>query len=152
MSKPKKLVDTWVEGEPKAQPRPRAFSRGGRIRLWDPGTADPWKALVAHELRPYRPEQPIDAPVLLVVEFHLPRPQRLMRAKDQEEPVGCKSKPDIDNLLKAVMDSLTDDGWWTDDAVVVATSASKMFHAKHSGPGAAISIYQLDEEARIHFE
>ena len=96
------LVDAWVPGDPKAQPRPRAFARGNRIRMYDPGTAAAWKARVIESLRPWKPERQIDAPVLMVIEFYLPRPQRLLRAKDSEDPISCGSKPDLDNLIKAV--------------------------------------------------
>lgn len=152
MSDPIKIVQRWVEGEPKAQPRARAFSRGGKARMYDPGTANFWKRLVAHELRSHRPDVPISTPVLMTMEFYLPRPQRLMRAKDPSCPLPAKGKPDIDNLEKAVMDALTDDGWWTDDSIVVACSASKLFHAKGASPGMQISIWALDEESVITFQ
>ena len=34
-------------GIPKGQPRPRAFSRNGHARVFDPGTAEGWKSAVA---------------------------------------------------------------------------------------------------------
>ena len=145
------LVDAWVPGDPKAQPRPRAFARGNRIRMYDPGTAAAWKARVVESLRPWKPEQQIDAPVLMVVEFYLPRPQRLLRVKDADDPISCGSKPDLDNLVKAVMDAMTDDGWWCDDSIVVALCASKMFHSKGGSPGARILLRQLSEDSSVTF-
>ena len=51
------------------------------------------------------------------------------------------SKPDIDNLLKAALDALTDAGMWSDDSQVVQVNAAKMFGAT---PYMEISITPVD--------
>lgn len=113
--------------------------------MFDPGTASAWKQDVALELRRYRPAQPIEQPVLLFVEFFLPRPLRLQRQRDPEEAMVMTAKPDIDNLLKAVMDSLTDDGWWHDDAIVSAVVGTKSYAAKNGRTGAHVRICLMEE-------
>jgi len=40
----------WVIGIPKAQPRARAFAVGGRARMYNPGTAEAWKADIIRTL------------------------------------------------------------------------------------------------------
>jgi Holliday junction resolvase RusA-like endonuclease len=42
-------------------------------------------------------------------------------------------KPDTDNLLKAVMDSITQAGVWKDDALVYFTEASKGYAQGQTG-------------------
>jgi Holliday junction resolvase RusA-like endonuclease len=42
-------------------------------------------------------------------------------------------KPDADNLLKAVMDALTDAGIWQDDALVFRTEAAKWYASDETG-------------------
>ena len=47
-----------VNGDPKPQPRPKAFKRGKHAAVYDPGTAEGWKgsiALAARELTPASP-------------------------------------------------------------------------------------------------
>ena len=144
-----RLCEAWVSGVPKAQPRARAFSRGGRVRMFDPGTASAWKEEVALELRRHRPSKPIERPVMLCVEFFMPRPLRLQRRQDPEEAILMTAKPDVDNLLKAIMDALTDDGWWDDDALVCTVVASKSYAAKNASSGARIQICLLPEDGSV---
>jgi hypothetical protein len=44
-------ISIFVHGEPKGQPRPRAFARGGMVRMYDPATAEGWKSAIADEWR-----------------------------------------------------------------------------------------------------
>jgi Holliday junction resolvase RusA-like endonuclease len=53
-------------------------------------------------------------------------------------------KPDLDNLLKAVMDSLTAIGAWTDDSRVVQVLGRKQY-ATWAEPGAEVLIWTMDE-------
>lgn len=134
-------IEFFVPGVPKGQPRTRAVVRhNGRAGTFDPGTADDWKRSIAIAAGPFCPEQPCQGGVMLAVLFELPRPKRLMRARDPDGIVECAAKPDIDNALKAVMDILTQVGFWRDDAQVVATFVTKAYHAKAGRPGAHIGI------------
>lgn len=139
-----------VDGIPKAQPRPRAFARkmGGKFvaRMFDAGTAEAWKSSIAHAAEPHKPSVPMDGAIAVDLAFFLPRPKRLMRAKDSPAAIACTSKPDCDNLAKAVLDALTATGWWHDDAQVFVLTVRKMFHGKMGRPGAEVHI----QEARNH--
>ena len=72
---------------------------------------------------------PIANPVRLRVSFFLPRP----KAMKGEAAVPHTKKPDVDNLLKAVMDSMTAAGVWKDDALVYVTNAGKWYAAGKTG-------------------
>jgi Holliday junction resolvase RusA-like endonuclease len=50
-----------------------------------------------------------------------------------EAAVPHTKKPDVDNLLKAVMDSMTVAGVWKHDALVYATEAGKWYAAGKIG-------------------
>jgi len=132
-----------VRGLPKAQPRPKAFKRGAHAGVYDPGTAGEWKALVADAARAHRPDVPLEGPLSLSIDFLLPRPKGLMRKKDPHHEIPHTSKPDRDNLEKAVLDALTQDGWWRDDAQVCAGEVRKLYHAKDGVPGARITIAEV---------
>lgn len=139
-----------VVGTPKAQPRPRAFARkmGDRFvaRVYEDGSAEGWKGLVLMAARPHRPESPIDGPVRVDITLLLPRPKRLLRKCDPDCAVWCTAKPDRDNADKAILDTLTQDGWWRDDAQVCAGEIRKLYHAKGGSPGATITVAELSQE------
>jgi len=131
-----------VQGEPKGQPRPRAFSRGGHASVYDPGTAEGWKGAVALAAKPFLPPSPLDCPLRLTVAFFFPRPKRLMRAKDPEGALPHTARPDLDNAIKAIMDCLTQIGMWHDDALVYSTVVEKYYCAKGQRPGAVIQVFK----------
>ncbi len=132
-------------GTPKGQPRPRAFSRGGKARVFDPATAEGWKAAVVVAGERTKPYPPIEGPVKVSITFFMPRPRRLYRKKDPAGPMYHTSKPDRDNLEKAVLDALTEAGWWRDDCQVCAGEVKKLYHAKDDSPGATILIQELTD-------
>jgi crossover junction endodeoxyribonuclease RusA len=132
-----------VRGLPKAQPRVKAYRRGAHAGVYDPGSAGEWKALVVAAGRPHRPPQPLDGPLCVSIDFVLRRPKSLMRKRDPEGEVWCTSKPDRDNLEKAVLDALKQDGWFLDDALVCDGPVRKFYHAKNGVPGARITIAEL---------
>jgi len=139
-----------VRGEPKPQPRPRAFVRktsfGPIARVYDAGTAENWKSLVAEAARPFIPVEPLTGPLSLSVEFWLPRPathfiaSKRERGLKQNAPTFHTSRGDVDNFSKAVMDALTVLRLWHDDEQVAELVASKRYEDPVTGPGALIRI------------
>jgi Holliday junction resolvase RusA-like endonuclease len=135
-----------VEGVPKAQPRPRAFVNRatGRASVYDAGTAEHWKSQIAEAAREHLPDKPLDCPVAIDIKFAMPRPKRLMRKKDPGGAMPHTSKPDMDNLAKAVMDALTQLGMWLDDSQVYEQRASKRYAFKGGRVGASVLIQPDD--------
>lgn len=128
----KEIYNVFVDGIPRAQPRPRIAANG---HVYDPGTAKGWKEQVkACFLR--RRRQAINEPVYLHVSFFLPRPQRM---KEGGPPSPHAGKPDLDNLLKSTMDAMTEAQVWKDDALVYATAADK-WYARKNKTGAQIVV------------
>ena len=118
----------FVRGEPKGQPRARAFAlkRGGQtfVRMYTPGSAESWKNEIAIAARPHLPLHPLLGPIALDLEFYFERPKAHYRTGRnagvlrEDAPYWHTSKPDRDNLEKAVMDALTTLGFFKDDAQV----------------------------------
>ena len=115
----KALYQVFVSGVPKAQPRPRMTAKG---HAYNPGSADAWKDAVCAEFLSCRRGEAISGPVRLRVRFYLPAPKG---AKKAEGETPHARKPDLDNLLKAVMDAMSMAGVWEDDSRVFETAASK---------------------------
>ena len=146
-------ISFFVSGEPKGQPRPRAFARkmGGKFvaRVFDCGTAEAWKSCIAAAAAQHKPAAPISGPVRLRIAFHLPRPKghytsgKIERGLRATAPNYHTGKPDADNLAKAVMDALTQCGWfWADDAQVAVLTAIKRY-GDTTGNGAMNEIAEV---------
>lgn len=136
------MISFFVHGVPKPQPRMKAFKRGAHAGVYDPGTAGQWQALVAHAARAHRPAVPLEGPLRVAIDFLLPRPKGLMRKRDPEGEIPHTNRPDRDNLEKAVLDALTQDGWWRDDCQVYGGEVRKFYHSKTGVPGARFVIEQ----------
>lgn len=146
-------ITFFAHGEPKGQPRPRAFARkmgNGKFcaRVFDSGTAEAWKGAIAAEAAKHRPAAPISGPVRLRICFYIARPKGHYTASKPERGLRATAphyhtgKPDADNLAKAVMDALTQCGWfWIDDAQVAVLTAAKLY--ADSGTGAQIEIREV---------
>jgi len=141
-------VEIFVAGEPKGQPRPRAFARSGMVRMYDPGTAEGWKSAIADEWRRSAPAMPkILTPVCLKLSFFMPRPKSHFNSKRILKPSSPKfyaKKPDADNMAKAVMDALTQLQAWEDDDQVVILKVTKQF-ADGGNTGCAIHLKKAEQ-------
>jgi len=126
-----------ITGEPKGQPRPRAFARKmGNVhvaRFYDSDVADEWKravqivvldASIVHKW-------PLTlGPVAISMCFSLPRPKSHFGAKGLKPsaPVAHVGKPDVDNLAKLILDQITRSGRiWRDDSQVVSLRVEKLW-------------------------
>lgn len=138
-----------VQGDPKGQPRPRAFlnKRTGRAAVYDKGTAEGWKSQVAEAARPFLPGSPLQGPIKVNVCFMFARPQRLMKKSSPEGMIPHISKPDTDNAVKAILDCLTQIRLWEDDSLVSALAVEKFYVKKElQRPGALIQIFTHEGE------
>jgi Holliday junction resolvase RusA-like endonuclease len=129
----------FASGNPKGQPRPRAFAFNGKARVFDPGTAEGWKAQVAIAAKDKLPEQPTEKPVALKLTFGMPRPKKHFKGATlrADAPGLFTGKPDADNLAKAVMDAMTTLGFWRDDSQVACLTVMKEYSIN---PGVAVEL------------
>jgi Holliday junction resolvase RusA-like endonuclease len=133
------VYDMFVCGLPKAQPRPRMTKTG---HVYTPGSANEWKESVSAEIMLHRRPM-ITLPVKLTVCFYFPFPKR---EKPLIEKPGCFrphiSKPDADNLLKAVMDSMTAASVWVDDTQVYLAHTEKWYSAGEHGARIKVEAFE----------
>ena len=80
--------------------------------------------------------EPIDEPCELIVNFYMPKPASATRSLPTVSP-------DLDKLIRAVGDSLTDSGVVVDDSRIVRISARKLY-AIGIEPGATIEVKTLN--------
>jgi Holliday junction resolvase RusA-like endonuclease len=146
----KRHIGQWTAlGIPKGQPRPRAFVRGGRAAVYDSGTAEGWKSAVATACKELA-GRGLHQCLALSLTFYMPRPKSHYTSKGALKPASPRflhcSKPDADNLAKAVMDALTGIQVWLDDDQVSELIVRRQYEQAGSfPPGCVIRIAELIE-------
>lgn len=146
-----------IYGDPKGQPRARAFYRKGLgVRMYDPGTAEGWKGLIALALKPHLPQFPLTRPLHVEMHFRFARPKSHLRSNGEVKPNAPKywhtNKFDLDNLVKA-WDAVTQIGLWADDCQVSSLFSTKRWCAPGERPGCVLKIRELtDEPYQMRFD
>lgn len=140
------LYTIRANGMPKGQPRPRAFVRpgSGRAGVYDPGTAEGWKGAVAAACIDLEGAA-LHMPLSVALTFFMPRPKGHYRTNGTLKPSSPvymhDSKPDADNLAKAVLDALTAIRAWLDDDQVCELMIRKYWEQPGThAPGCIIKI------------
>jgi len=143
-------VRFFATGDPKGQPRPRAFARkmGAKFvaRVYDSGTAEGWKGSVALVAREVLAGRVFEGPLAVELTFYFRRPKGHVNSKGilkSASPRYHTSKPDADNAAKAVLDALTQLGTWSDDSQVADLRVRKEYAAPGDPSGALVVISAL---------
>lgn len=146
---PPKSWSFFAGGQPKGQPRPRAFAFQGRARMYDPGTAEHWKAAVAAAAKDSGCRTGMTCPVCVEIVFQFMRPKSHFGRNGMKDsaPECHAQKPDLDNLAKAVLDALTAIGVWRDDSQVIELLARKVWVSDPLEQGAHIAVSATGEDA-----
>lgn len=137
------IIHLEVLGEPKAQARHRHFQRGKFSGNYDPSKDK--KESFASILQKDAPEKPLDVPLSLELVFYMARPKNHYRTGKNSDmlkdtaPEYHSGRPDIDNLVKFVQDSLNAI-YYKDDALIACLSARKVYSER---PRTEITITTL---------
>lgn len=128
------MLTVTVPGIPVGQGRVSFLGRGRAVHS-NANKLLPWRqAIAAHvrqEMAAAGVTEPLVGPLTLTATFVLPRPKSA--PKRRWAPDG---RPDLDHLVRAACDGLTQGGIWVDDGQVVAVAASKVYGL----PGAVLAI------------
>ena len=123
-------INFIVFGPPTAQKRTKFYRAGRFVRATDPSKVD--KRDFASVAKLYAPEEPFECQVELTVRFYFSRPKshygtgKNSKRLKASAPNFHTKKPDIDNLVKFVLDSLNKI-YWRDDSQVYFVTASKHY-------------------------
>jgi Holliday junction resolvase RusA-like endonuclease len=125
-------VSFFIEGVPVPQGSKTVSQAKGRAWLRDANAArlKPWRHVIATHADL---GVTFDCPVIVTLSFVLPRPQK------PRWPAPAV-KPDIDKLVRAVMDGLTDGGLLGDDARVVDLHTTKRYPNPGDPTGVGIDV------------
>lgn len=145
-----------ILGEPKGQPRPRAYARkmGAKYvaRVYDSDVADAWKRAVDLAIiESVRRDGFVindGSPFKVRMMFVMPRPKSHYRSNGQLKPNAPKyhtQKPDCDNLAKLVLDRITrSERIWRDDSQVCECEIVKLWQKDGGDSGAIITLQTLE--------
>lgn len=114
------MVGFWVDGVPIPQGSKKGFVVGKRAVLVDDNKdkLKPWRAAVA---KAADLAVTFDGAVIVEATFYLPRPKTVKRKYPSV-------KPDLDKLMRALGDGMTDGGLLVDDSLIV----SQLIHKRYS--------------------
>ena len=122
-----------IHGNPRHQQRHRHTNTGGFVRTYDPSSKDKSDFLI--QAKYYAPKIAYTGVIYLTAWFCMKRPKshygtgKNQRKLKSSAPFWHTSKPDVDNLLKFVMDALNK-VFWKDDSQVVSVIAQKRYDEK----------------------
>jgi len=120
------MIQFEVLGEPKALKRHRM----GRGFNYDPSKND--KSDFLWQVKKNAPPTPLDQPLHLKLTFSFPRPKshygtgKNSNVLKVNAPIYHTARPDIDNLIKFVLDALNTI-YWRDDSCVSVNESIKVY-------------------------
>ena len=145
-------MNVFIYGDPKGQPRTRAFARkmGAKYvaRVYDSDVADGWKQAIdlgiEREFAAYTTKQDATSSFDCSLTFFFRRPKSHAGKGGYTKasaPIFHVSKPDADNLAKLVLDRITRGGRiWRDDSQVSRLHIDKYWAITDARIGVYISI------------
>ena len=142
------MMNEYVEGLPKPQPRVKAVRRGAHVGVYTPSSADEWRDTIKRALNRHAGKN-IDGAFAVKLSFHIKRPKSQWRSgrfshllKDSA-PEYCTCRSDIDNLSKLVLDVLSKINYWGDDSQVTLLYATKAWADEINDEGVVIETAVL---------
>ena len=123
------MISFTILGRAKALKRHRSTRSG---RMYDPSSKD--KKQMWLQIAKFKPKQPLAGDIMLKVTFYMPRPKSHYRTGKRSHVLKAKApvfhsvRPDLDNLLKMLMDTIQGkDRMILDDSQICGLSAIKVY-------------------------
>lgn len=138
------MVYFFVPGKVQGKARPRFSSRSGTV--YTPSKTKSYERQIAEAYKAhYGPC--FDGPVMVVIEAVFPIPKSWTRAKKAEVMAGklAPGKPDIDNILKVVLDGLNGIAYEDDKQVTIVQCKKSYMKPGFDDPGLCVQVFSLLE-------
>ena len=139
------MITFTILGEPVAQGRPRASTRGGFVKMYDPKKSRDFKQYVRLAAAEYAPAHLVEGPIELHVKVYKPTLKSFSKKKKAAAETGelrPTTKPDADNYVKGIKDGLNK-VIWQDDSQIVDLHVSKFYSEK---PRVEVKVIPLGTE------
>ena len=144
-------IEFFVPGAPVGKGRPRAARRGAGVVMFTPEKTADYESLVAATAAAalscdaLAAHQLLDGPLEAVLDVRFPVPVSWSKARRARALAGAEwhtSKPDADNVAKAILDACNG-VVFRDDAQVVILIATKAFS---ESPGVRVVIREVQPQ------
>jgi len=143
------MITFTVPGPPQGKGRPRVGKVGGHARMFTPANTVAYEGLIAHAAQQAMAGAAlIDAPVSCRVEIITPVPASWSKRKQADALSGSvlpTTKPDADNVIKAIFDGLNG-VLWRDDVLVVDLAVRKRYGAT---PGVRVQVQEVADARNV---
>jgi Holliday junction resolvase RusA-like endonuclease len=146
----KQVVHIDVRGLPRPQGSMKAHVLpGGKVAMRYPPGVHAWRAQVQQAVADTQMPR-FEQAVEVRLGFDLPRPQthylpangkRAVPEVNPKAPPHPTTIPDLDKLVRAVLDAITDAGLWRDDSQVVSLVTAKRY--TDDRPGVLIQVQEV---------
>lgn len=143
-------MTTWhcvIPGQPIGKGRPRVARRGSGVVAYTPAPTRRWEAIAATTMaQEWGIRAPLDEPAQAAIVARFSRPQRLIckhkrACSCSPEAVPHVTRPDADNVAKAVLDAAQAGGVLRDDCLVWQITVVKTYAAQDSGPAVELRLW-----------
>lgn len=132
------VIQCTVLGQPVPKARPRFSSRSGRA--YTPKKTKDYEKKIGKVVRPMVKDK-ISGAVHVNLNVVFNRPKYMQTKKYQDGLILHTKRPDLDNVIKAVLDALN--SVLDDDAQVSKITATKYYAEKQGNPRTEITISKL---------
>jgi len=110
------------------------------VRTYTPKKTAQWEALAALALADQWCERPLDCPISIGILALFPRPQRMVwKTKPMEREPYCQT-PDVDNVVKAVLDAVEKAGVLKDDKLIWSVDCIALYCSGDESPRVEVRV------------
>lgn len=144
MASDDRIRDVIISGRPVPKARPRVY---GRHAVTPQRTLEAEHRLRDEYIRQNGPCRPFSGKILVDCVFYAPVPKSWPKAKREQALDGrlpFMSRPDIDNLVKLVLDALNGTAY-EDDAQITGLSAQKVYGREFEAGGTVVTVEEISE-------
>ena len=113
---------------PKPKERPRAAMIGGHARIFTPKGTERYEKEIREAWVLHNGDVPEEGALKAEITFGIPIPKRVSKKRREEMVLGRDSptrRPDLDNLVKAVMDALNGVAYRDDSQIVTVVGRKR---------------------------
>jgi Holliday junction resolvase RusA-like endonuclease len=138
------VIKFFVDGIPVPKARPRFTSRSGFVRSYTPKkTKDYEQSIIDAFYDVHQGQKPLMGSLRIIIDAYMSIPKGTSKKK-REMIDNCEirpiKRPDLDNIIKSVMDALNGVAY-IDDGQIVSIAACKYYSDE---PHTSITIIGLD--------